>query len=292
MVSKIIRKTPTKSIKDCRRTGGRRKKTPVKSTTTATSVVIATINESFFTCRRRLVKIFSKLVKISTPKRKSPKKQGFIKLKKSAAMLETKFDQFDENFDKISKTLFFNLPPLQNPEFKTVFLDLDETLIHSTADPPPEKYDFMINPEIDGQIMNFYVLKRPKVDELLEFLSGKFEIVVFTAGLREYASLVLDVLDKNGVINHRLYRDSCREIEGKYVKDLSQMGRDLWKVVIVDDNPNSYAFQPENAIQIKPFVDDLGDNELEKLIKFFGICGDDCVKDVRDVVKSFDSLEN
>ncbi|XP_074269801.1 uncharacterized protein LOC141592839 [Silene latifolia] len=277
MVSKKMKKTPIKSLKDCRRTPSRnRKKTPLKSTTATASVVIATINESFFTCRRRLVKIFSKLVKITTPKRKSPKKQGFIKLKKTT-MLE------------ISKPLFFGLPPIQNPNQKTVFLDLDETLIHSSADPPPEKYDFIVRPVIDGEVMNFYVLKRPGVDQLLEFLSGKFEVVVFTAGLREYASLLLDILDKNGVISHRLYRDSCREIEGKFVKDLSQMGRDLWKVVIVDDNPSSYAFQPENAIQIKPFVDDLDDDELTKLIRFFEDC--DGVKDIRDAVKSFGGLK-
>lgn len=129
------------------------------------------------------------------------------------------------------------------------------------------------------------MLKRPGVDEFLEYLSKRFEIVVFTAGLREYASLVLDVLDKYKVINHRLYRDSCRELDGKYVKDLAQMGRDLWKVAIIDDNPNSYSFQPENAIQIKPFIDDLEDNELSKLIPFFEAC--DGVKDIRDAVKLF-----
>ena len=132
--------------------------------------------------------------------------------------------------------------------------------------------------------MNFYVLKRPGVDELLEFLSGKFEIVIFTAGLEEYASAVLDELDKNRVINHRLFRDSCREMDGKFVKDLSQVGRDLWKVVIVDDNPSSYSFQPENAIRIRPFVDDMEDQELGKLIEFFRECED--AEDVRDTLTS------
>ncbi|CAO2823058.1 unnamed protein product [Amaranthus hypochondriacus] len=283
MVSKITRRTPTKSIKDCRK-NGRRKRTPIKS---SASVVIATINESFFTCRRRLVKIFSKIVKIATPKR-SPKKQGFKKLKKTPIKSnEFLFNHLTPEF-KIAKPLFFGLPPLENPEKFTVFLDLDETLIHSSSDPPAKTFDFVVRPTIDGETMNFYVLKRPGVDQFLEFLSRKFEIVVFTAGLREYASLVLDVLDKNKVINHRLYRDSCRELDGKYIKDLAQMGRDLWKVVLVDDNPNSYAFQPENAIQIKPFVDDLDDNELSKLIQFFQ--ASDGVKDIRDAVKLFSNV--
>lgn len=134
-------------------------------------------------------------------------------------------------------------------------------------------------------MLNFYVLKRPGVDELLAALDERFEVVVFTAGLREYASLVLDRLDPNAVISHRLYRDSCKEMDGKYVKDLSGLGRDLGRVVIVDDNPNAYGLQPENAIPIRPFTDDLGDNELRRLIEFFE--GSDSFDDMREAVKQF-----
>jgi TFIIF-interacting CTD phosphatase-like protein len=37
--------------------------------------------------------------------------------------------------------------------------------------------------------------------------------------------------------------------QGQYVKDLSCLGRDLARVVIVDKCPMAYFFQPENAIQ-------------------------------------------
>ncbi|KAL2922300.1 Phosphatase PSR1 [Bienertia sinuspersici] len=126
---------------------------------------------------------------------------------------------------KIAKPLSFGLPP--NPEKKTIFLDLDETLIHSSSGPPLKDFNFVVRPTIDCETMSFYVLKRPGVDKILEYLGGKFDIVVFTAGLREYASFFLDKLDKNKVINHQLYTDSCRELDGKYVTNLAQMGRDL-----------------------------------------------------------------
>ena len=177
------------------------------------------------------------------------------------------------------------LPPLISPGKRTVFLDLDETLVHSKAGPPPQKFDFVVRPEIDGETMNFYVLKRPGVDAFLEALGAKYEVVVFTAGLKEYASLVLDRIDTRGLISHRLYRDSCKEIDGKFVKDLSEMGRELRRVVIVDDNPNCYIYQPKNAIPVKPFTDDLGDSELENLIAFFERC--DCFEDMRDAVKEY-----
>ncbi|GMH05206.1 hypothetical protein Nepgr_007046 [Nepenthes gracilis] len=132
-----------------------------------------------------------------------------------------------------------------------------------------------------------YVTKRPGVDEFLEFLSLKIEIVVFTAGLKEYASLVLDAQDRKRGISHRMYRDSRWEMDGNYVKDLSEMGRDSRRVMVVDDKPSLYVFQPENVIPVRPFVDDLGDRVLWLSIEFF----DDVVgfEGTRDAVNLFAS---
>ncbi|KAG6639467.1 hypothetical protein CIPAW_10G102800 [Carya illinoinensis] len=133
--------------------------------------------------------------------------------------------------------------------------------------------------------MNFYVLKRPGVNKLLATLGERFEIVVFMTGLREYTLLVLDQLDGKAMISHRLYRDSCKEVDGKFVKDLSGLGRDLRQVVIVDDNPNAYEFQPENAIPSRPFTNDLNDMELERVIKFLE--GSGGFEDMREAMKQY-----
>ena len=101
--------------------------------------------------------------------------------------------------------------------------------------------------------------------------------------------MVLDRLDRTGLISHRLYRDSCRQVGGKLVKDLSEMGRDLEKVVIVDDNPNSYENQPDNGVPILPFVDDVRDRELEKLTRFFKAC--DYYEDLRIAVNYYRCVE-
>ncbi|XP_031131736.1 probable C-terminal domain small phosphatase [Ipomoea triloba] len=159
----------------------------------------------------------------------------------------------------------------------------------SQSNPPPEKYDFIVRPVIDGEIVEFFVLKRPFMDEFLESLSKKFEIVVFIVGIKEYASLVLDRLDKKALISHRLYRDSCKEVDGRFVKDLLELGRDMKSVVIVDDNPNSYIFQPRNAIPIRAFTNDMEDGELKRLMEFFDGC--DGVEDMRDAVNGFQAEE-
>lgn len=111
------------------------------------------------------------------------------------------------------------LPPLLSPKKKTIFLDLDETLVHFKPELPPEKYNFIVRPVFDGEKVEFYVLRRPFVDEFLDFLSQRFGIVVLTAGIYEDASLVLDRLDWRSWISHRLYRDSCKEVNGIFVKD-------------------------------------------------------------------------
>ncbi|GJR47275.1 Dullard phosphatase domain containing protein, eukaryotic [Tanacetum coccineum] len=96
---------------------------------------------------------------------------------------------------------------------------------------------------------------------------------MITASKEVYASEVLNKLDPKGLISHRLYGNSCKKIGGSLVKDLSYIGRDLKNVVIVDDNPSFYQLQPENAIQIRPFIVDLQDFELKKLMNsFFSKC--------------------
>ena len=42
-------------------------------------------------------------------------------------------------------------------------------------------------------------------------------------------------------------------------QDLQCLGRDLGQTIIVDNSPHSYMFQPENALPIGTFIDDMQD---------------------------------
>ncbi|PWA36562.1 haloacid dehalogenase-like hydrolase (HAD) superfamily protein [Artemisia annua] len=149
--------------------------------------------------------------------------------------------------------------------------------------PPPRHYDFIVKyPTTVG-----YVTKHPYLDVFLDYLNTlNFEIIIFTASKKSYASPLLDILDPKGLISYRLYRDSCRYYFGELVKDLSRMRRDLNNVVIIDDNPSFTSFQPKNAIWIKPFYGNLQDRELKYLgIKFFRTCCQ--FKNVKYAVESY-----
>jgi RNA polymerase II subunit A small phosphatase-like protein len=147
-------------------------------------------------------------------------------------------------------------------------IDLDETLVHSSFK-PINNADFIVPVEIDGTIHQVYVLKRPYVDEFLQKMGELYECVLFTASLAKYADPVADLLDKWGVFRARLFRESCVFYRGNYVKDLGRLGRDLNRVVIVDNSPASYIFHPDNAVPVASWFDDMTDTELSDLIPFF-----------------------
>ncbi|KAL5339104.1 hypothetical protein BJX70DRAFT_388180 [Aspergillus crustosus] len=155
------------------------------------------------------------------------------------------------------------LPHLR--ERKCLVLDLDETLVHSSFK-VLERADFTIPVEIEGQYHNIYVIKRPGVDQFMKRVGELYEVVVFTASVSKYGDPLLDQLDIHNVVHHRLFRDSCYNHQGNYVKDLSQVGRDLRDTIIIDNSPTSYIFHPQHAIPISSWFSDAHDNELLDLI--------------------------
>ena len=110
---------------------------------------------------------------------------------------------------------------------------------------------------------------RPHAREVLKRLAEEFELMIFTASHEAYANAVMDYLDPEGVVQHRLYRRHCDYIEeGYYVKDMRVLGRDLSKVVLVDNAAYSYAFQVNNGIPILPYYEGEHDFELKALQEY------------------------
>ncbi|KAL1412756.1 hypothetical protein Q8F55_000503 [Vanrija albida] len=164
---------------------------------------------------------------------------------------------------------------------KCLVLDLDETLLHSSFKMLPSA-DYIVPVEIESQTHNVYVIKRPGVDHFLSEMGKIYEIVVFTASLSKYADPVLDMLDVGRVVRHRLFRESCYNHKGNYVKDLSQLGRDLSTSIIIDNSPASYIFHPNNAVPVSTWFNDPHDTELTDLCPFLADMA--TVDDVRGVL--------
>mmetsp|Transcript_70056 Transcript_70056/g.146074 ORF Transcript_70056/g.146074 Transcript_70056/m.146074 type:complete len:301 (-) Transcript_70056:80-982(-) len=160
------------------------------------------------------------------------------------------------------------LPEKCMPHKVTLILDLDETLVHSSFQPVPNP-DFVIPVEVEGTVHRVFVCKRPGVDAFMRAVGELFEVVVFTASLDKYANPVLDLLDQSNSVHYRLFREACVMADGSLVKDLTRLGRDLNKIIIVDNSPTSYMLQPQNAVPISSWFDDMTDNQLNILLPWF-----------------------
>eukprot|EP01137_Pigoraptor_chileana_P012925 Opistho-2@65794 len=176
--------------------------------------------------------------------------------------------------------------PLSAPSVrkKTLVLDLDETLIHSTVRGlRSRQFDLKIDVVIDRIPCLFYVYKRPHVERFLTAVAAWYNVVVFTASLRQYGDPVIDSLDcGRGLIQRRYFRESCIQEYGNYVKDLSKVEPDLSSVLIIDNSPGAYAMHPENAIPIVAWTKDPDDDALLDLIPF--LCYLHAVRDVRSIL--------
>lgn len=200
----------------------------------------------------------------ASPKQSSPPPQDGA----SKATTEASVDKPSETLaDSPSQKFLMGPMAPENKGQKTLVLDLDETLVHSSFRPVPGP-DFVISIELDGVTHRVYVQKRPGVDHFLEEVASKFEVVVFTASLDKYANPLLDILDPKGFVKIRLFREACVQHYGNYVKDLSLLGRRLPDTLIIDNSPFSYMFQPDNAIPITSWFNDKSDRELYDLVPF------------------------
>ncbi|XP_042416416.1 CTD nuclear envelope phosphatase 1 homolog [Zingiber officinale] len=167
------------------------------------------------------------------------------------------------------------LPAATSSEFLnrlTVVLDLDETLVcaYETSSLPSavrmqaieaglkcfELECTSSEKDADGRpkINHVTVFERPGLCEFLKQCSEFADLILFTAGLEGYASPVIDRIDVDKKLTHRLYRPSTVSTEYReHVKDLTCVSKDLCRTVIVDNNPFSFLLQPFNGVPCVPF---------------------------------------
>ena len=158
------------------------------------------------------------------------------------------------------------LPPNDKPGLYTLVLDMDETLIH-TKQIQKSKSVFLV---------------RPYCQEFLDEMSKYYEIVIFTAAVKDYADNILDEIDKPGRIAHRLYRQHTRIEDYVSIKDMAMIGRDLSRSIIIDNIASNFKTEPRNGIAISTWTGQPEDISLFNLIPVLKKLVVDQVKDVRD----------
>ena len=177
------------------------------------------------------------------------------------------------------------LPPKKTQKHKTLVIDLDETLVHSYFDNyPPRKPHISFEINLNQKNVQVYTLIRPGAIEFLEKMSEFFEIVIFTASLRIYALPIINFMDKKKKCEFKLFREHCSTFNNGFIKDLKKLSRDLNNLILLDNNPNCYLLNNENAIPIKTWIDNINDKELYKIIPYLQFLSKEDIKDIRPIL--------
>ena len=110
------------------------------------------------------------------------------------------------------------------------------------------------------------IFLRPGLENFLEVISEFYEIIVFTSGTKDYADIILDIIEnkKNKkYFSGRLYREHIIKVGNQSTKDLTKLGRNLAKTIIVDNLSQCFKLQKENGILISSFY---GENENDNAL--------------------------
>ena len=190
--------------------------------------------------------------------------------------------QYQVKVKKLSQTSNIEVITF-NSGRKTLILDLDETLVHSSTKKGfPNKKNIILNLKIKNIKYKIFVIIRPFFEKFLSEMSHCYDLYIFTASISNYAKPLIEIIDKNKVIIQVLTRDNCLKVKGVPLKDLSIFNKDLKDIIIIDNNPVSYALHKNNGIPILTWIDNPNDNELLKLIPILKYMSK--VKDVRPII--------
>ena len=177
---------------------------------------------------------------------------------------------------------FIKIP---NKKKYTIVLDLDETLI---------------NIEIKEIETNKCILHfRPGLFSFLTDIKPFCELITFTSASKEYAQPIINEIElKNKYFDYNFFREHSIICGNDFVKDISRIGRDMKKIIIVDNMKENFRLNLENGIKIASFNGYGNDNvlyELKNMIILFYRQGYEdltmALKDYSNEIKKKISLE-
>ena len=200
-------------------------------------------------------------------------------------------NSYDKNYNKINKAsndkIYIDylknkisppfLPLTCNNKNYTLVLDITNTLINiKYADP-------------QGQILIPNL--RPGIFSFLNAVKPLYELVAFSSETREFSDVILNEIEKNKkFFDFKLYKDHCTLYKNRFVKDITKLGRDIRKIIVVDDDENNFVLNKENGIKIKSFLGEENNTdtalfELKKILILFERMKLD---DVRKGIKTYE----
>jgi RNA polymerase II subunit A small phosphatase-like protein len=167
------------------------------------------------------------------------------------------------------------------PLEKLLILDLDETLIHASATPVREEFDF--------HIFQYFVYQRPSLADFLTTCAQHFKLAIWSSASDDYVQAIVERILPPGIHLEFVWgRSRCTpcttpqlddygyyNLDGpssyeyaKRLKKVRRRGFSLAQTLIVDDTPAKAQQNYGNAIYIKPYLGSTEDEELIHLLPY------------------------
>ncbi len=193
------------------------------------------------------------------------------------------------NFEKYySNKINLNI----NNNKQILFIDLDETLIHSDIYDKKSfiinNYDKILKFKYDNLYYYIGINFRKNLNFFLKKVSKYFNLILFTASYKEYADVIIDYIDpENNIFKKRFYKESCINLDDNInIKDLNIFNDiDLKRSIILDNNIYSFCNNLNNGILINSFFE----GEDDDLINIYYYL-DNYIKNSEDVRKVNENL--
>lgn len=152
-----------------------------------------------------------------------------------------------------------------------VILDLDNTLISAIDEEEAELMGLEVLAARQRNLTwlnmedEFKIFSRPGLQDFLSWLFANFNVSVWTAASKTYASFIIQnfviVGKPERKLDYVLFSHHCHESNRsrKFQKSLSMMsdifplGYDITNTYIIDDNKEVFEAQPKMCIRVKPF---------------------------------------
>ena len=193
------------------------------------------------------------------------------------------------NFEKYySNKINLNI----NNNKQILFIDLDETLIHSDIYDKKSfiinNYDKVLKFKYDNLYYYIGINFRKNLNFFLKKVSKYFNLILFTASYKEYADVIIDYIDpENNIFKKRFYKESCINLDDNInIKDLNIFNDiDLKRSIILDNNIYSFCNNLNNGILINSFFE----GEDDDLINIYYYL-ENYIKNSEDVRKVNENL--
>lgn len=242
------------------------------------------------------------LIFITVNKDKNDNKNNNVNLNKRNKLKRFKTNASLSVFSPKKKSIFENLSIKRdnNNVFKKSFINsikrkkkekINKIIIPYIKESSNKKYTLIL----DLNKTLAYINKKGNLklrNGLFSFLSmvkSYYELISFSCEPKQITEIILkEIESEKKYFDYNFYREHSILYENSLVKDISLIGRDISKIIIIDDDENCFKLNKENGIKIAPFNENIiNDNILFELKKILILIYKKNYNDVRDAIKEF-----